>query len=315
MLHKSLIFIVLSSLLYTSCNEDSFSQVVNIDPPVFDKQMTLHLFLSDTDSLNVVQLGQNFGILESVPSQNWFLSGGNIEIFENNQSILKYDESNDLGNISYNTLVPIGLLQAGKKYELKATHPSFESVTATQIMPSLLVIDSVRFRANAGISNDPDGSKLEAIDVFIKDKAGEENYYEMSVLSLYPQIEYSLDTINGVPIYVIDTTGYYENTAYPDSPEDPNALTGAGNTLLISDKFFDGQKYKFSFRKYPNSNIKQFTVNVRSITQDAYLYSISAKRKSDAEDNPLSEPVNTYSNLTGGIGVFALKTEKKFKIE
>jgi hypothetical protein len=313
MLHKSIIFILLSSLFYTACNEDSFSQIVPIDPPEFEKQMTLHLLLSDKDSISSVELGRNFGILETVSYNQWFLSGGSIEIFENNQSILKYTEDNTQGTIKYNALVQNIQFQAGKTYELRAKHPDFADVVATQVMPAPLVIDSVRFRANAGISNDPDATRLEAIDVFLKDKAGEKNYYEINVISLYPDLSYGFDSITGM--LIIDTLGYYENAAYPESPEDPNAVLGAGNTLLISDRLFDGENYKFSFRKYMSSSEKKFTVFVRSITEENYLYSVSAKRKSDAEDNPLSEPVNSYSNLKGGIGVFGLRAEEKFRIE
>jgi Domain of unknown function (DUF4249) len=315
MFHKSIIFVLLSSLFYTACNEDSFSQIVPIDPPEFEKQMTLHLFLTDKDSLSTAQLGRNFGILETVPNDKWFLSGGSIEIFENNQSVLKYTEDNNQGFISYNSLVQNGLFQAGKTYELRVKHPDFTNVTATQVMPSAVEIDSVRFRANAGISNDPDGTRLEAIDVFLKDKKDEKNYYELSVLALYPQVSTRLDTINGIETYVTDTIGYYEYAAYPENSEDPNVVLGFGNTVLVSDRVFDGENYKFSFRKYMSSDFKKFTVLVRQITEDNYLYSISAKRKSDAEDNPLSEPVNSYSNLKGGIGIFALRSEQVFRIE
>jgi hypothetical protein len=312
MLYKSLIFLILSSVLYSSCSEDAFTQVVEIDPPAFDKQMTLHLFLTDKDSFNQVQLGQNFGILETVPYDKWFLKDGSIEIFENNQSVLKYLENNDLGITVYNTLVSPNLFLAGKTYELRVKHPDFEDVTATQKMPSELSVEYARYRENAGTSSDPDLTPLEAIDVLINDKAGEKNYYELEVLANYPQIEYYIDSLTG--IYTFDTVGYYEYSAYPESPEDINAVLGAGNTLLISDNEFDGQKYKFSFRKYRGSD-KKFTVYVRSITEESYQYSASAKRKSDAEDNPLAEPVNSFSNLKGGIGIFALKSEKRFRIE
>jgi Domain of unknown function (DUF4249) len=321
MLHKSFIFLILSSFLYSSCSEDSFTQVVEIDPPAFDKQMTLHLLLSDKDSFNQVQLGQNFGILENVPDDKWFLKNGSIEIFENNLSVLKYTENNDLGYTFYNTLVAPNLFSAGKTYELRVKHPDFEDVTATQKMPSELIVEYARYRENAGTSNDPDLTPLEAIDVLINDKAGEKNYYEMEVLASYPQLQPRIDSLTGGYIYdqltgqlIYDTIGYYEYAAYPESSEDINAVFGTGNSLLISDKDFDGQKYKFSFRKY-RSGDKKFLVYVRSITEETYQYSASTKRKSDAEDNPLAEPVNSFSNLKGGIGIFALKSEKKFRIE
>jgi hypothetical protein len=321
MWYKSLIFIVLSSLLHSSCTEDSFTQVVEIDPPEFDKQMTLHLLLSDKDSFNLVQLGQNFGILETVPDDKWFLKNGSIEIFENNQSILKYSENSNFGFTTYETLVAPNLLKAGKTYELRVNHPDFEEVTCTQVMPSELSVEYARYRENAGTSNDPDLIPLEAIDVLINDKAGEKNYYEMEVLTNYPQLQPKFDSLTGGYIYdpltgqlLYDTIGYYEYAAYPESSEDINAVAGTGNTLLVSDKEFDGQKYKFSFRKYRGGD-KKFTVYVRSITEESYLYSASAKRKSDAEDNPLAEPVSSFSNLKGGIGIFGLKSEKKFRIE
>jgi hypothetical protein len=106
---------------------------------------------------------------------------------------------------------------------------------------------------------------------------------------------------------VIDTVGYSEYTIEPAGSDDPNAQLTYGGGIAVSDRFFDGNSYKFVVKIYDYSgSTSQIRARVKAVTEEAYLWGLSAKRKYDSEDFPLADPVTTYTNLDKGIGIFGL---------
>lgn len=305
---RPIFFLLFISAVFASCSGDFFSQTLTIDPPEYDKQLVLHSFGSNRDTTFRVQLTQNFGILENVPDSAWAVSGATLELYEGGQKTATLTAAAG-NNKLYETLVMPGFFEPGKTYELRATHPDFPTVTSRQTMPKAVAVDSVRFREKAGL--DPDGSKLSAVDVFLQDQAGVENFYEIRVAIFFPKLEYIQDSLGNL---IIDTVGY---EVYPVSivdSDDPNAVITYGEGIAVSDRFFDGQSYKFVAKIYESYGYN-YQVSVRAITEEYYLWSISAERKYNAEDNPLAEPVTTYTNLDTGIGVFGLLHEQLFEVE
>lgn len=305
---RHLLFFLSISAGFASCSDDFFSQTLEIDPPAYEKQFVLHGFGSNLDSVFRITLTQNYGILDNVPDTAWAVPDATVEIYEEGQK--KATLGLSPGNVKLHeaTVLP-GFFQAGKTYELRASHPGFPTVTSRQTMPEAVAVDSVRFREKAGI--DPDGSRLSAIDVFLKDEAGVENYYEIRVAVKFPKLEYNYDSLGNV---VIDTIGFELFTVSMTDSDDPNAQLTYGGGIAVSDRFFDGQSYKFVAKMYEEGGYT-FEVRVRAITEEYYLWGISAKRKYDAEENPLAEPVTTYTNLDAGIGIFGLAHEQVFEVE
>lgn len=309
---RHLVFFLSISIGFASCSEDFFSQTLDIEQPEYDKQLVLHGFGSSLDSNFRIALSQNYGILENVPDSGWAVPGALVELYEDGQKIATLTPSTSASQDSkelYEAPIQPGFFQPGKTYELRASHPDFPAVLGRQIMPQPVQVDSVRFRENGGI--DSDGTKLSAVDVFLKDTPGREDFYEIRISRRYPIVR---TTTFPDGSYVIDTIGYDVYTEYPENADDPNAQLTFGGGIAVSDNFFDGEDYKFGVRIYGTSS-PNFTVSVRAITEEYYLWSISAQRKYDTEDFPFSEPVTTYSNLENGIGVFGLFDEQLFEIK
>ncbi len=305
---RPFIFLLAISAGFASCSEDFFSQTLDIEPPEYEKQFVMHAFGTNRDSAFRISLTQNFGILENVPDSAWAIPGATVEVLEEGQLKTTLSISPDNREL-YEALVLPGFFQPGKTYELRASHPDLPTVTSRQTMPRPVPVDSVRFRSIAGINGD--GDKLSSFDVYLKDEAGVENYYEVRVAVFYPIIEFYYDSL-GNP--VIDTVGYQDFTLDAVDSDDPNAQLTYGGGIAISDRFFDGQSYKFAARVYETSGYT-YRVYVLAITKEFYLWSISAERKYNAEDNPLAEPVTTYTNLDTGIGAFGLAHEQTFDVE
>ncbi len=304
---RKLSFFAFVIFLCQSCSSDFFEQVVNIDPPVYEKSLVVHATCSSLDTAFRVRVTRNFGLLDVVEDSAFFVKNAVVQLYKEGQLVATAPESTIRPDGWYEIPIASNIYEVGKTYELKVSHPDFPGIQATQTMPALVAVDSVRFRKNGGIS--PDGSELFAIDAFIQDKAGETNYYGVYVTELY---------INVIPIFDennnfigLDTIEDDEYKIYPETSDDPNAQV-ALDMLVLTDQFFDGQAYKISYKSYSyNSNdAARYKVYVRALTKDYYLYLLSEARKGEAEDLPLAEPVTVHTNLSNGIGIFGMYSEK-----
>lgn len=307
---RNILFFLLISAGLSSCSEDFLSQTLEIDPPEYDKQLVVHGFGNNLDSFFRVSVTRNFGILENVPDTAWAIRNATVEVLEDGQvkASLAMAPAPQRPEV-YEALVLPGFFQPGKSYQLRVSHPDFETVTSSQVMPQPVQVDSVRFRQKAGI--DTDGSKLSAVDVFLKDAPGVDNYYEVRVLIRYPQLEFSYDSLGQV---VIDTIGYQEYPIDLVGSDDPNAVLTFGDGLAITDRFFDGQSYRFVARMYETGGYT-LRVYVRTVTREYYSWALSAEQKYNSEDFPFAEPITTYSNLENGIGAFGLWQEQLFEVK
>ena len=307
---RNFFILLIISIGFASCDDNFLSQTLEIDPPPYEKQLVLHGFGNNLDSVFRITLTQNFGILETVPDGAWVVPGATVELLENGQKKANLTQD-DPGKAWYTAPVLTDLFVSGNVYEIRASHPDFNTVNTAQMMPFPVQVDSARFRPNAGV--DTDGSKLSAVEIFLQDPPGIENFYEIRIAIVDPVLKYIQDA-NGN--YIIDTIGYQEYLIDPVNSEDPNAILTYGSGIAISDRFFDGKAYKFSARMYDYSyGNHQFRVHVRAISEESYLWGVSAQLKYDTEDFPFADPVTTYTNLNNGIGIFGLAHEQVFTVQ
>ena len=293
------------SLGITACSGDFFSQTIEIDPPPYTKQLSFHLDLDDQDSDAQILLTRNFGILETVPNySDFFVEGGSAEIFQDGQKWLTLTPASPDSAFLLRGKLP-GPLQTGSSYEIRVAHPDFPNTNATQIMPGNFTVDSVRIKRNA--ASGQFGDKFDFVDVFLNDQAGERNYYEVRLSSVFYNILYNPNTGE------LDTFGVTEYPLFPENFSDPNIVFGVNESGLVSDQFFDGQAYKFQLQVYAGA--EKIRVRVRNVTEEFYLWSRSYRSKEDSEENPLVEPTSVFNNLIDGLGIFTVAREKLYEIE
>jgi hypothetical protein len=306
-----------SALLLASCSDDFFSQTVEVDQPEYEKQLIVHQLVSQSDSVVGINLTRNFGILETVPDSAWNVAGAEVAYYvDGNPALTLQPGPAQSGEAHlYKAAVPDGFWQPGSTYELRIGHPDYPALLSRQTMPGPFTVDSVRFRENAGV--DEFGDDLAAIDVYLQDQGGVENFYEVSVFYSYPEVVLIFDDQGNFIGYDTLPGPGYLNTVYPEDPEDPKLSFGAFNTMVVGDDFFDGQAYKLRFRFYGQGGQgSSFKVRVRNVTRDYYTYSRSAYRLAESEDVglPLVEPVQVHDNIEGGIGIFGLSWERVFDV-
>lgn len=303
---KNILFILsFCSLGLVSC-EDFFSQTVEIDPPPYTKQLSFHLNLNDQDTMVLLLLTRNYGILETVSNQeDYFVGGGSANLYKDGQKWLELSVQDPSSPYVLTGRLPQPL-QSGSTYEIRVEHPDYPKVNAAQVMPADFQVDSARVKRNA-ISGQY-GDKYDLVEVFLKDQPGVRNYYEVAISGFYYDVVYNEST------GMLDTIGFTERQVYPEDFTDPNVAYGVNGSGLLSDQFFDGQSYKFQAQVYGNTN-SPFTVHVRNITEEYYRWSRSYQAKYEAEDNPLVEPVSVFNNLVDGLGIFTVAREKVFVVQ
>jgi len=313
---KILLFACLAGLTLNSCSDDFFNQVVDVDQPDYDKQLVIHSFAGTADTALRVLLTRNYGILETVSSDDWAVPNVNLTIRDENTSdVLTFQQSQDVyEKDAYVANVPPAFFQAGHRYHLKAEHPDYPTVESWQTIPGPIQVDSATYRINGGIS--ADGSEVSDLYVYLQDPPGVRNYYEMVAYRVSLRVNVIYDDQGNVIDQ--DTVVSYSYSEYPVDSDDPNARLGSFGSIVVSDELFDGQAYRMNmqiYRDYYESWDVTYVIRFRHITEEYFRYSVTALRKAETEDIPFIEPVTVFGNLENGIGIFGMYHEQLLPVK
>ncbi len=269
--HKIIIlFTILISLL--SCRKE-----INIELPESSPRIVVNSFFTDNSQIKV-HLSKSIGMLENIFPE---CTDATIIVSENNIiTDTMYMESGYY--CSHITA------EQNKKYSLKVIAPGIDTVFCEDIIPEKTILQSVVYTDSVSINQD--GDIINELRLDFQDFAGP-GFYEVELVS---------------------NDNYF---IWFDKNSDP-VITSTGlldydpKTLIFTDKMFDGEhrsvKVYFYTQHYRDFNLK---IILRSVSESyykyrekqfAYLFSLDYDIFSG-----MSEPINLYSNITGGYGIFA----------
>lgn len=242
--------------------------VTNIKLPPSDPKLVVGCFISPQDTLITVTLSRSIPIFGSTNnSNNLGVADASITISNGiSSSAIPYNPIN--GQYELNAdLFPI---VSGQAYTLTATTPDGESVSGSCTVP-VSNLNSLTVEFTDTIS-DP-----KIITVKWNDIAGEVNYYRA-----YAQI--------------ISTNA--TDTSYSSM---------FGNTTLFKDNQKDGNEFysKLEGYDYYDGDLKAYTYDIYLLTIDREYYTYYYSLAHYTYDDPFSEPSPLYTNIKGGLGVFA----------
>ena len=312
---RYLLILMASATLFTSC-QNFFSQTLEADPPQFNESLVFHQFIGKTDTSIRLILTRNFGVFDAVDDYSkWYIKGATVEWWHAGQKVINLTPLSTDSAFVYTGQFPVPLLE-GEQYEIRVSHPDFKTVTVSQILPKQIdPPTSIDFKRN--LAKDEYGQYQHELSFIIKDDPNVDNYYEFLVSGEFTVFEYiGVDPQGNI---IFDTLQFEANTPVSNT-FDPNIADGFGNSLLLSDQFFNGQDYKFVGRIYSNygsseGDSTKYSFTVRSISPDYYKWSVSANRQENNQSNPFAEPVSIFNNLENGLGIFGMYTERKTKVE
>ncbi|NQU86129.1 MAG: DUF4249 family protein, partial [Mariniphaga sp.] len=193
----------------------------------------------------------------------------------------------------------------GNTYSVKIVKGGFRNVSATNYVPSEVKIKNLEVTELAGI--DEEKSAYTSISLTFKDPIATQNFYEIIVSPVGEDKQkfrlWSSDKIITAEVY------------YPS----PLAVEAKNpRRLLFNDKHFNGKEKNIILYYEPPQfeNIHRrwigfhiIDIHLRSVTEEYYNYYTSMLQHKNNQESDilygLGEPVNVYSNIEGGYGVFA----------
>lgn len=101
-----------------------------------------------------------------------------------------------------------------------------------------------------------------------------------------------------VSIYAEDTISGGERVIAKD------LYTSANNTYFL-----------FDFQHFGKLFSEGYGLQVSNLSKEYYLYAVSLENSVKSEDNPFTEQATLYTNIKGGIGIFASFNYKRYKFD
>lgn len=196
-------------------------------------------------------------------------------------------------------------IKAGEKYAITATAPGLAPVYSEMTFPKPVQVNNVSLSVK-GIKyfTEPNTNwysktmEQATIKFDFNDPAKTDNFYMVKINPVWAKNQNSYSYLNWT-------------TNYPDA-ENVNSYSGMGSTYYIKDGFNDGKNITLEFNTSSSYNqignlsdsVIGFDVKLFHVNSELYKYWYTIGKAEENSDNPFEEPVQIFSNIKGGYGVF-----------
>lgn len=303
--------------MLSSCGEDSLKTVVDKKLPEFKPVLVFNSILT-TDTIAKASLSKNRFVLEEERYNKYepgkdseLINDAKISLFEDSKLLGQYREEKKLYSSKYYSpekgenysfkLNP----KAGSVYKIKAEKKGFATIESTFKMPELKADFNIK---DIKVSEDKEpNAKRIRLTYAITDKPGRD-FYKLTLLQ-------KIVKENG--------ESYYSKIYYDENKKVDDDFFGSeedNDNSLFSDELFSEKTLEktISFIRYNSRTNKSFEliVELKSFSEGYFKYFKSLNKANNANGNPLSQPVQVYSNIENGLGVFGgfVTKKKKFMI-
>lgn len=214
------------------------------------------------------------------------------------------------------------IAQTGKTYKIEVEHPDFDKAWAETTIPEAIAIDSF-YSEIREITEYNYTEERQIFHIKFTDPENVNNYYRLNYTSKIGHLDnYYWDEekqeythSDSITIVRINTNNYI-NTDDPilvgkDDADDFLSMDADNRYNLFTDDLIDGQSYELSFDKYyydmeiEKGEFISNKIQLMSLSKEAFLYIKSSFEHSWNDGEFLTEPVQVYSNINNGIGIFA----------
>lgn len=283
-------------ILLSSCET-----VVDMKLPEQPPKMVVNSFFTP-DSIIMLHLSKSQFVLKNEELKP--ITDGEISLFENGNFIGKFTHINK--GFYY---LPGFFPKTNTQYTLNAVSSGIKSVEAKETIPNKPIINRVEISSSYF-----EGENYKDFIVYIQDNANEENYYMVDLFG--KRYDYVYDTLT---FDIIDSVEIYERVFFT-SQDLVFQEQGASSQAIISDKIFNGSIYPlrlsvnaYNFDEYSNMGYFEMTIQLKQVSKAyaQYVLSYSKNRYSD----PFSQPVQVFSNITNGFGIFGGYASDTLKVK
>ncbi|MBT8191150.1 MAG: DUF4249 domain-containing protein [Bacteroidia bacterium] len=284
-------------------------ETINIESTDSQKQIVINSIISPDSSWNV-NLSYSKSIFDNSDFQ--YINQATVKITSLNTGQAFFLKN--IGDGHYGrSLNPT----EGHSYEMEVTTAEDEVATARTYLPSVIQVDVIKKDAL-----DEEGNETIEIDIEIEDNPEEENFYVWEIVeNIY---EENIEDPEGESYVAATLPLELELENQEENLKSLNSL------LFISDSEFDGTVYTTKLTlgneiitKNGHENTNQnpsinprFNLKVMAVSKDLfeYLRTYELYKQTDIKVTSLTQPVDIYSNIENGLGIFGGFSLKEFPI-
>ncbi len=286
------LIIILLTLFNISCEKE-----LKLNEELTKPKIVVNSFYSANDTLRV-HLSESKSILQNdyIPLPN--IEDATVKLFSNGTEIGTLTHQY-FGHYTLNSPFPI----AGQPYELEVTHAKLDDVKSESICPKaieIIAMDTSRIQNNFKLK------------LTIEDDVNATNYYSIKIMNTFI-------TTNEISpgVFQIDTlvqdSWICTKDINAETSSDPT-VESCQNELFFNDTNFNGEVYDFNVYMDIYQTTKLIVV-IKSINEDLFKYNKSLQLYQETNGNPFGEPVQVFTNIENGIGIFSGYSETTKVIE
>ena len=266
--------------------------VVDFDIPL-EKPWIVVNSLFSPDSVWQVQLTYSKNILDTSPDN--FIPVGNavVTILDPNQQVI---ETITPSSDKFNFVLYKGKTKPlpGQSYTVQVAVKAEPILQAFSKVPTHVPITTVEIDSSGVVDNEP----IE-MNINFKDPAGEKNYYTIKIIEDAFYIA-NKDTV------------WYTREIFFEIVDQSLSNDERGLEKLVNDNLFNGKDYTFHVKLYNRrysfgSQIFQQHARVvlLSVSEEYYKYFTTKSLQDYTNGDPFAQPVQVFTNIENGLGIFA----------
>jgi hypothetical protein len=281
-------------VLFASCEKE-----IQVKVPPFQAKLSVISMPLVGDTITV-KLGKAISVSDHKTNPSLSVSNATLKIYAD--GVFKGDMTYDPDLEAYSSSV---VAEAGRRYSIKATAPSFPEASADIVAPSVVPISNVVLKVKARI--DADKNDQDELTITFNDPPALGDYYMLKIIgaadtsSMYSGYGGCVNTIDG--------------SVETETNESIDITTCIESThIFMRDELFNGTQKQLKF--YIESRMMQPrefygdtlypTVALYHVTEAHFKFEKSRRVASYSNGDPFSEPANVYSNITNGYGIFSI---------
>jgi hypothetical protein len=192
----------------------------------------------------------------------------------------------------------------GRHYKLVASAPGYSTVEAEMTMPPIVPIIDIEWDST-NVPTAPPSNFYSQYNIPFKvkfqDPSGTKNFYTVYV-HVYGEA-FRFDPVTGEKIVQKFRTTSAVWIIDPAIAEEDEFIP------IWRDESFDGQMYTANletrFNRQPNQTTHRVEVFLFNVSEDYYRYFETLRVARNVEGDPFAQPVQVYSNVNEGLGIFA----------
>ena len=294
---KKLFFIIIISLIYVSCEK-----IIPFEGDITIPKLVINSIF-ESDSSFKVHVSSSRSVIDTASFKN--INDAVVSIKNENGNIIE-TLSHSQNGFYVGQKKPV----ENQIYTLEVDHLNYTNISASDSLPipiSINYLDTITVI-------EPNNENRLQINLNFTDPANSQNFYLVETYVVRASLttinqdtlEFELDTIKQ---RMILTDVVFQNNGFKSRDEQglftDLLFNGQNKTLEIELKDFE-KDYIFNENGKLNSEkTLSLTLYLHNISKSYYYYRTSLELYVDASRNPFAQPVQVFSNINNGFGIFA----------